>query len=93
MRWLWTILAILASVASAEAFTCDDVRALSPEQQAYYIRVFNITPAQQDHIRRLCYGSRAHRPSAVSEEKPTGSIARSERDQVATSLSSTHPGP
>ena len=37
MRWLWTILAILASVASAEAFTCDDVRALSPEQQAYYI--------------------------------------------------------
>jgi hypothetical protein len=93
MRWLWTILAMLASVASAEAVTCDDVRALSPEQQAYYIRVFNITPAQQDQIRWLCYGSRARRPSAVSEEKPAGSIARSERHQGATGLASTHPEP
>jgi hypothetical protein len=93
MRWPWTILAMLAGVASAEAFTCDDVRALSPEQQAYYIGVFNITPAQQDHIRRLCYGSRAHGPSVVSEEKPPGRIARSARDQGATTLSSTHPEP
>ena len=81
---------MLTGVASAEAFTCDDVRALSPEQQAYYIRVFNITPAQQDHIRRLCYGSRAHPPSAVSEEKPTGSIARRQRDQGATKADSDH---
>jgi hypothetical protein len=34
-------------------FTRDDVRALSPDQQAYYIKVYNITPAQQDHIRCL----------------------------------------
>lgn len=84
MRWLWTMVGTLVSVASAQAFTCDDVRALSPDQQAYYIRVYNITPAQQDQIRQRCYGSKTHHAPAVSDEKPTGSIARTERDQRAS---------
>jgi hypothetical protein len=78
------MVATLGCITSAEAFTCDDVRALSPDQQAYYIKVYNITPAQQDHIRQLCYGSKAHHASAIADEKPTGSIARTERDQRVT---------
>ena len=74
----------LASVASAQGFTCDDVRALSPDQRAYYIRVYNITPAQQDQIRQRCYGSKARHAPVVADEKPTGSIARTDRDQRAT---------
>jgi hypothetical protein len=58
MRCLWTILSTLVSLASAQAFTCDDVRALSQEQRAYYIKIYNITPAQQNLIRRVCSGSR-----------------------------------
>jgi hypothetical protein len=34
MRVLWTIVATLSGLASAQAFTCDDVRALSQEQRA-----------------------------------------------------------
>jgi hypothetical protein len=45
------------SILSASAYTCADVRALSQEKQAYYIRVLNITPVQQERIRRECYGS------------------------------------
>ena len=56
MKWLWTTSLILASVVSAQAYTCADVRALSREQQAHYIKVFNITPAQQERIRQACYG-------------------------------------
>jgi hypothetical protein len=41
-------------MASAQAYTCTDVRALSAEQQAYYIKAFNITPAQQERIRQAC---------------------------------------
>ena len=38
--------------------TQDDFgQTLSQEKQAYYIRVLNITPAQQERIRRECYGS------------------------------------
>jgi hypothetical protein len=43
----------------AQAFTCADVRALSHEQQAYYIKAYNITPAEQRRIRVACYGSRS----------------------------------
>ena len=81
MRVLWTIVATLSGLASAQAFTCDDVRALSQEQRAYYIKTYNITPAQQNVIRRVCSGSKVHYPTVVVEEKSTGSIARDERDQ------------
>ena len=81
MRVLWTIVATLSGLASAQAFTCDDVRALSQEQRAYYIKTYNITPAQQNVIRRVCSGSRVHYPTVVVDEKLTGSIARDERDQ------------
>lgn len=43
---------------SAQAFTCADVRALSRDQQAYYIKAYNISPAQQHRIRLACYGAR-----------------------------------
>ena len=43
----------------AQAFTCADVRALSREQQAYYIKAYNIDPAQQRRIRLACYGARS----------------------------------
>ena len=46
MRWLWAALLTSTGIASAQAYTCADVRALSQEKQAFYIRVFNITPAQ-----------------------------------------------
>ena len=80
MKWLWTVLLTLAGVASAQAFTCEDVRALSAEQRAYYIRVYNITPAQQDRIRQACYGSKAPRVIAVSDDKSTASLSRNERE-------------
>jgi len=82
MKWLWTVLLTLAGVASAQAFSCDDVRALTSEQRAYYIKVYNITPAQQDRIRQVCSGSRAHRIVAVSEERPAGTLRQNERDAL-----------
>ena len=59
MKWLWAALFTLTGIASAQAFTCTDVRALSMEQRAYYIKVYNITSAQQERIRRECYGAKA----------------------------------
>jgi hypothetical protein len=47
----------VCTTGPAQAFTCADVRALSREQQAYYIRAYNITPAQQRRIRLACYGA------------------------------------
>lgn len=58
MKWLWAAVSICASVVSAQAYTCADVRALSREQQMNYIRIFNITAAQQERIRSACYGPR-----------------------------------
>jgi hypothetical protein len=52
---------------SAQAFTCADVRALSAEQRAYYIRVLNITPAQQETIRQTCSGPHTRQASASGE--------------------------
>jgi hypothetical protein len=46
MKWLWTALLTAFGIISAQAYTCADVRTLSLEQQAYYIRVFSIMPAQ-----------------------------------------------
>jgi hypothetical protein len=78
-----TILFALCSVASAQAYSCNDVRALSAEQRAYYIKVFNITPAQQDRIRQNCYGSRVprvHPVVDVSDEKLTATPRHGGRD-------------
>jgi hypothetical protein len=54
MKWFWAISITLAGLVSAQAYTCADVRALSLEQRAYYIKVFKITTAQQERIRRAC---------------------------------------
>ena len=48
----------VGSAGSSQSFTCADVRALSHEQQAYYIKAYNITPAEQRRIRLACYGAR-----------------------------------
>ena len=80
MKSLCTVLLTLAGLSSAQAFTCDDVRALSPEQRAYYIKVFNITPALQDRIRQVCSGSRVHRTIDVAEGRLTVSPRHPEQD-------------
>jgi hypothetical protein len=63
MKWLWVALLTSTGVVSAQANTCADVCALSQEKQAYYIRVLNITPAQQDRIRRECYVPKSEGPT------------------------------
>jgi hypothetical protein len=83
MKWLSAIGLTFASVASAQAYTCADVRALSSEQQAYYIRVFNITQAQQERIRHACYGGRTHVINVSDEQR--GHSGRHERDTHTTS--------
>jgi hypothetical protein len=67
MRWMWAVVGIFGGMASAHAYTCTDVRALSAEQQAYYVKVLNITPAQQERIRQTCYGSKPHHSITVSD--------------------------
>jgi hypothetical protein len=78
MKWLSAIALTLISGVSAQAYTCADVRALSASQQAYYIKVFNITSAQQERIRAACYGTRPHHVITVSDEHVHS--GRNERD-------------
>ena len=80
MKWIGVILLILSGIVSAQAYTCADVRALTSEQQAYYIRVFNITPAQQERIRHACYGTKTHHGTSVSVEASTGRSGYEERN-------------
>lgn len=70
MKSFWAVVLVGSGLAPAQAYTCADVRALTAEQQAYYVKVFNITPAQQNRIRRACYGTGQHRLTEVTEEKP-----------------------
>jgi hypothetical protein len=79
MKWLSAVLLTSLGAVSAQAYTCNDVRSLSSEQRAYYIRVFNITAAQQERIRHACYEPRLRR-AATSVEEPTGYIGHTERD-------------
>jgi uncharacterized protein YpuA (DUF1002 family) len=58
MKWLWAALMTSAGIVSAQAYTCTDVRALSQEKQAYYVKVLNITAVQQERIRRECYAAK-----------------------------------
>jgi hypothetical protein len=62
----------------AQAYTCDDVRTLSSEQKAYYIRVFSITPAQQERIRHACFEPRTHHV-ATTTDGPIGHFGLAER--------------
>jgi hypothetical protein len=64
-----------SGILSAQAFTCENVRALSLEQRAYYIKVLSITPAQQERIRREC--------SKPNPEGPTSRLGHRERDARA----------
>jgi hypothetical protein len=77
MRWLTAALLMSLGLVSSQAYTCDDVRSLSSEQKAYYIRVFNITPAQQQRIRHACYEPKVR---GAAMEEPTGRFGHAERD-------------
>jgi hypothetical protein len=78
MRWMWAVVVTLSGMASAQAFTCADVRALSAAQQAYYIKVLDITPAQQEQIRHACYGGRTRHAIAVADERQASRQERGE---------------
>jgi hypothetical protein len=83
MKWILAAVLTSSGMASAKAYTCADVRALTSEQQAYYIKVFNITPAQQERIRTACYGAKARRGTTISVEASTGRSGHDERDARA----------
>jgi hypothetical protein len=82
MKLIAAVLLTSLGVVSAQAYTCEDVRSLSAEQKAYYIRVFNITSAQQERIRQACYEPRLRR-AAVSMKEPTGRFGHVEGDARA----------
>jgi hypothetical protein len=75
MKWLCAALIISTGIVSAQAFTCDDVRALSLVQRAYYIKVLSITPSQQARIRHEC--------SKPAAEGTISQVSRRERDARA----------
>jgi hypothetical protein len=83
MRWMFAAIVIVSGAASAQAYTCADVRALSAEQQAYYIKVFNVTPEQQDRIREACYRTKGRHTITVSDERPANRSGRGERAREA----------
>ena len=83
MKWIWVALLTSSGIASAQAYTCADVRALTSEQQAYYIKVFNITPAQQERIRHACYGTKTRHGTTMTVEASSGHYGRDERDARA----------
>jgi hypothetical protein len=76
MKSLGTVLVMLAGLAPAHAFTCADVLALTSEQQAYYVKAYNITPAQQGRIRHVCYASGQRKPVEVAAERPNRSLSQ-----------------
>jgi hypothetical protein len=80
-KWSLVAALTLGGMVSAQAWTCADVRALSAEQQAFYIKVYNITQAQQDRIRAACYGTAAQHanPAEASKGQHTAQrVARAE---------------
>jgi hypothetical protein len=83
MRWLGAVALLLAGMASAQAYTCADVRALTPEQQAYYVKVYNISAELQDRIRQACYGTKAKRVVTASDERSANHAPQVERDARA----------
>jgi len=80
MKWLGVAALMLAGIGSAQAYTCADVRALTAEQQAYYIKVYNISQELQDRIRQACYGTKAKHVIPVSDERVTNRSSQAERD-------------
>ena len=80
MRWLGVAALMLAGIGSAQAYTCADVRALTPEQQAYYIKVYDISQELQDRIRQACYGTKAKHVITVSDERSANRAVQGERD-------------
>jgi hypothetical protein len=48
------LLLVLASRSPASAVTCEDVRSLTPAEQAYWSKPLNPTREQKDQIRRAC---------------------------------------
>jgi hypothetical protein len=67
VKRLWVVVLVLSGVVPARAFTCEDVRALSRAQQAYYVKAYNITPEQQQRIRHACYRHRVRQAIITPE--------------------------
>jgi hypothetical protein len=69
MKWLFAVALASLSFSPAHAFTCEDVRALSAEQRAYYIRVFNMTPSLQERIRHACSNATGRQRSTSADDR------------------------
>jgi Spy/CpxP family protein refolding chaperone len=47
---------VVASLSPVHAMTCEDVRNLTPVEQAYWSKRLNLTREQRAQIRQACYG-------------------------------------
>jgi hypothetical protein len=48
------LLLLIAGSSPVQAVTCEDVRSLTPAEQAYWSRRLNLSREQQDQIRQAC---------------------------------------
>jgi Spy/CpxP family protein refolding chaperone len=53
---LLTAMVLIASLSPVHAMTCEDVRNLTPVEQAYWSKRLNLTREQRAQIRQACYG-------------------------------------
>jgi hypothetical protein len=54
-----------------------------PGEQAYYIKVYNISSELQDRIRQACYGTKPKHVISVSDERSANHAPQGERDARA----------
>ena len=53
---LLAAMVLIASLSPVYAMTCEDVRNLTPVEQAYWSKHLNLTREQRAQIRQACYG-------------------------------------
>jgi Spy/CpxP family protein refolding chaperone len=53
---LLAAMVLIASLSPVHAMTCEDVRNLTPVEQAYWSKRLNLTREQRAQIRQACYG-------------------------------------
>jgi Spy/CpxP family protein refolding chaperone len=53
---LTAMVLVVSGLSPAHAVTCEDVRNLTPAEQAYWSKRLNLTRGQQAQIRQACYG-------------------------------------
>jgi|HubBroStandDraft_6_1064221.scaffolds.fasta_scaffold2724838_1 Spy/CpxP family protein refolding chaperone len=74
---------VVASVSSAHAVTCQDVRDLSAAEQDYWSARLNLTSAQRQQIWAACYGRHFR---ARLGDHTRGLPAEGQRDVSAAAL-------